>query len=101
MACGHLAEDARRSWSRPVELMILMHHKLLPYRGEAENLVEPFRRADLCDLTRGRPLLGVERAFADALEQRFPDAGFRRRMVQLVLRWARVHPSSPLPMVRV
>src|SRR5688572_10446450 len=101
LAAAHLGDDERRNWVRPVELMIVMHHKLLPYRGEAEALVEGFRRADLCDLTAGRLRSRVDRDFLRELEARFPDQGFRRRVVRMAFGWARAHPSKPLPMFRL
>lgn len=101
LAAEHLAYDERRSWVRPVQLMITMHHKLLPYRGEAEQLVESFRKADLCDLTNGFFRFGADPDFLSALNARFPDDGFRRNVVKLVLGWAIRHPAHPLPMLRV
>jgi hypothetical protein len=101
LASAHLGEDERRHWVRPVELMIAMHHKLLPYRGEAEALVEGFRRADLCDLTAGRFRSSLDPGFLRELESRFPEHGFRRRVVRMAVGWARAHPSKPLPMFRL
>jgi hypothetical protein len=101
LAADHLAGDERRSWVRPVQLMIMNHHKLLPYRGEAEPLVESFRKADLCDLTKGLFRFGLDEQFIRALNEHFPDEGFRRQVTRLVLGWARSHPTHPFPMMRV
>jgi len=100
LASEHLAGDERRSWVRPVQLMIMNHHKLLPYRGEAEPLVESFRKADLCDLTNGFFRFGLDEGFVRELNGVFPDEGFRARITRMVLRWARSHPMHPFPMVR-
>lgn len=80
--------------------MIRAHHKLTPWRGPG-GLVEPFRRADWIDVTRG--LVGGRRLAPGrlaALYATWPDAGFRRRLVDLSLRRAARHPLSPLPMLR-
>jgi hypothetical protein len=34
----------REGWDREVTLMIALHHRVRPYRGEWAELVEPFRR---------------------------------------------------------
>jgi hypothetical protein len=101
LAGDHLAEDERRSWVRPVQLMIVNHHKLLPYRGEAEPLVESFRKADACDLSKGLFRFGLDEELVRALNRQFPDEGFRFHVTRLVLGWARSHPTHPFPMVRV
>jgi len=101
LAADHLAEDERRSWVRPVQLMIMNHHKLLPYRGEAEPLVESFRKADLCDLTKGLFGFGLDARFVSALNEQFPDEGFRVQVTRMVLGWAGRHPTRPFPMMRV
>jgi hypothetical protein len=101
LAADHLAEDERRSWARPVQLMIMNHHKLLPYRGEAEPLVESFRKADLCDLTKGAFRFGLDPQFIRALNELFPDEGFRSQVTRMVLGWAGSHPTRPFPMMRL
>jgi len=46
LASDYLAASSRQQWIPEVAAMILEHHKVFPYRGEAERFVEPFRRAD-------------------------------------------------------
>jgi len=101
LAADHLADDERRSWARRVQLMIMNHHKLLPYRGEAESLVESFRRADLCDLTKGIFRFGLDAQLTLALNEQFPDEGFRAGITRMVVGWAAGHPTHPFPMMRV
>ena len=81
--------------------MILWHHKITPYRGRADWLVEPFRRADWVDVTRGVLTFGTPRTLVAELYATWPDAGFHRRLLQLELGHLRKHPLNPLPMFRL
>jgi HD domain len=83
-----------------VEAMILEHHKISPYRGPSQPLVEAFRKADWIDVSRGFLTFGIPRRFVAELYARWPSAGFHRRLVQLSLGRFRSNPWSPLPMVR-
>ncbi len=81
--------------------MIREHHKLLPYRGRPDSLVEPFRRADWIDVSRGLIPSGLRRAFVAEVLEAWPNEGFHRRLVQLSIGRFRTHPWSPLPMFRL
>lgn len=95
-----LAASGRASWTREIAEMIVNHHKVTRYRGSAGGMVEPFRRADWVDVTRGVLTFGVSRSFIAELYARWPSAGFHRRLVQLELRHLRQHPLNPLPVLR-
>ena len=99
-ATDWLDRGGRATWSREVALAIDFHHKLTPYRGAHAPLVEAFRRADLVDVSRGLYAAGVPRAFLRELFAAFPDAGFRPRVVRIVLGWALTHPLRPLPVFK-
>jgi hypothetical protein len=99
--CERLPRDGRDAWSAELARMIDMHHKLLPYRGEHAALVEPFRRADLIDLSLGLVRFGLPRDYLRELQAAFPAAGFHLRVVRLVGGWALTHPLRPLPMLRI
>ena len=102
LAADYVAGDERRAWTRTLELMIVMHHKLLPYRGEHEHLVEGFRRADRCDLTLGTVLRsGIDRGFARELNARFPDEGFHAGVARSLLRWIVTHPRRAFPFMKL
>lgn len=80
--------------------MVRAHHKLTPWRRPPP-LVEPFRRADWIDVTRG--LFGgrsLPPGRLAALYAASPSPGFHRRLAALGLDRARGHPLSPLPMLR-
>jgi hypothetical protein len=99
-ATDWLDRGGRAAWSREVALAIDFHHKLTPYRGVHAPLVEAFRRADLVDVSRGLYAAGVPREFLRDLFDAFPDAGFRPRVLRLVLGWSLTHPLRPLPVLR-
>ncbi|MDF1506202.1 HD domain-containing protein [Roseisolibacter sp. H3M3-2] len=100
VAADHLRRAGRAAWVPEVTTMIAEHHRVRPYRG-AGALVEPFRRADWIDVSWGALALGAPRAFVRAVRAAWPDAGFHRRLAALTLARARVHPLSPLPMLRL
>jgi hypothetical protein len=81
--------------------MILEHHKISPYRGEPQWLVEPFRRADWIDVSMGLRTFGLSRQVIREILSTWPSAGFHKRLVQLELSRLRTHPWSPLPMMKL
>lgn len=101
LASSYLAGSRKLEWTPEITAMILEHHKILRYRGDPAWLVEPFRRADLVDVSRGLFAFGLSRALLREVFSTWPDAGFHKRLVQLSLTRLRTHPWSPLPMVRL
>ena len=101
LATAHLVRTRRSDWTPEITAMIREHHKLSRYRGNAGWLVEPFRRADWADVSRGLITYGLPRTLLREVFSTWPNAGFHRRLAQLALQRVRSHPLSPLPMVRV
>ena len=101
LANAYLAETGRSAWAPEITEMILQHHKLTPFRGGRCALVEPFRRADLIDVSRGLVSFDLPRPFLREVFAHWPDAGFHARLVRLFLRRLRQHPWDPLPMVKL
>jgi hypothetical protein len=101
LASSYLARSGKPEWTPEITAMILEHHKISRYRGDPSWLVEPFRRADLVDISRGLFTFGLPRTLLREVFSAWPDAGFRRRLVQLSLVRLRTHPWSPLPMLRL
>ena len=95
-----LSTPYKRKWADEIGLMIEWHHKLTPYEGDHAVLVEPFRRADLCDLTYGHIRYGLPRRFVRDLYRRFPNLGFQRIVYGAVVKYALTHPWRPMPMLR-
>jgi len=100
LASAWLAGSDKAAWTPEVAEMILNHHKVTRYRGRADWLVEPFRRADWVDVTRGVLTFGLRRSLVGDLYAKWPDAGFHKRLVQLELSHLRKHPFNPLPVFR-
>jgi hypothetical protein len=101
LATAYLARSDRAAWTSEISEMISQHHKISRYRGDEGSLVEPFRRSDWADVTRGVVAFGLSRKLVRSLYAIWPDAGFHRLLVRLELRRLRTHPWSPLPMVKL
>jgi len=100
LARAHLEQIGRTEWTAEITTMILEHHKISPYRGRADWLVESFRRSDWIDVTVGLRSFGIPRTRLQELLRRWPDAGFHRGLVKLTLKRLRTNPWNPLPMFR-
>jgi hypothetical protein len=101
LAKSYVHHAGRSDWAEELEAMIVEHHKLTPYRNNPHWLVEPFRRADVVDLSRGLVRFGLLRRFVADVYSEWPGAGFHRRLLVFALKRARTHPTSPLPMVKL
>ncbi len=101
LAEAYLAGSGKGEWTAEIAAMILEHHKLTPYRGEPGWLVEPFRRADWVDVSRGVVRFGLPRRRVTEIFSTWPSAGFHKRLVRLELEHLRRHPWNPLPMLRL
>ena len=101
LASAYLAKAGLGDWTPEIAAMILEHHKISAYRGEEGWLVEPFRRADWVDVSRGLITFGLSRKLMRAIFSTWPSAGFHKRLIQLELSRLRTHPWSPLPMMKL
>jgi hypothetical protein len=100
IAREYLADRGMAEWIPEVEAMIEDHHKVTSSRANPRSLVEPFRRADWIDVTRGLRRFGVPRKFIAVVVATWPSAGFHRRLVELTVDRFWKHPLTPLPMVK-
>lgn len=101
LARDYLARTGRREWIPEVERMIGDHHKLTRSRAADEWLVEPFRKADWIDVSRGALMFGLPLGIVRTILSAWPNAGFHRRLLQLFVERLRTHPLTPLPMLRL
>lgn len=101
LAREYLAKTNQGAWSEEIEAMIEQHHKLRKYKTHPNWLVEPFRKADWIDVSRGRLKFGLPSAFIAETLTRFPNAGFHKRLIVLTMQRLKTHPFSPLPMMRL
>lgn len=97
----HLTGTEHERWVDEVVETILQHHKLRKYRVHDPWMVEPFRRADLVDVSQGIVRFGLPRELVRELYAQWPSAGFHLRLLQLGAKRLRTHPLSPLPMLRL
>jgi len=100
LACEHLDCAGHEDWQAGVSGMIREHHKIRPYKGPHLELVEPFRRADWIDVSRGVLSFGLPRTKLREIFRRWPNAGFHYRLVHLTLRQFRAHPLRPVPVLK-
>jgi hypothetical protein len=100
LATEYLSLSGQGDWTAEITEMILEHHKITPYRGDPQWLVEPFRRADCVDVSRGLIPCGLSRKLLGQLYSTWPSAGFHKRLMQLSLKRLLTHPWNPLPMMR-
>ena len=100
LATEYLRSCGRREWVPEITTMIGEHHKVTAYRGDPDWLVEPFRRADWVDVSRGIITYGVPRERLRQILTIWPNAGFHKRLAQLEFKRLQSHPLSPLPMMR-
>lgn len=81
--------------------MIEQHHKLRKYKANPGWLVEPFRKADWIDVSRGNLKFALPSALVTEILTVFPNAGFHKRLFALTRQRLKTHPFSPLPMMRL
>ena len=97
----HYLERIRKpEWFEEVRLMITEHHKITPYRGSFEKLVEAYRQADWIDVTRGKRHFGVPRTFIRKVLETFPNSGFHKLLTSLTKQRFLSNPLNPLPMFK-
>ena len=101
LAREHLSASAHADWIPEIEAMIVNHHKITLSRPGRASLVEPFRRADWIDVSRGFRTFGVSHSFIASVFTAWPSAGFHWRLLALTVDRFLKHPLTPLPMVRL
>lgn len=96
-----LERTGRGAWSEELAVVVAEHHKFRPYRGPHARLAEPFRRADLVDVSQGLIRAGLPRDHVRAIRAEF-DVGtfFTRAIPRAVGRHLVRHPTDPLPHAR-
>lgn len=101
LAREYLAKSNQGAWTEEIETMIEQHHKLRKYKTNPVWLVEPFRKADWIDVSRGRLKFGLPSVLVAETLSKFPNAGFHQRLISLTKQRLKTHPLSPLPMIRL
>jgi hypothetical protein len=101
LARQYLLTGAQADWLPEIEAMIVDHHTITSSGPSRASLVEPFRRADWIDVSRGLRTFGLPRSFIASVFTVWPSAGFHWRLVELTFDRFLKHPLTPLPMVRL
>jgi HD domain len=99
LALEYLESNGLTYLAPEVAAIIQHHHKIRPYAGPYSSTVEPFRRADLVDLSLGLIGSGIGAHFVHAVKAAYPNAGFHARLTKLSARQLIRSPLHPLPMV--
>ena len=100
LAKEYLKQNSLEQWVPEIELMIDMHHKCRKYQDVRYPLVEVFRRGDLVDFSLGLVKWGLPASYIQSVKDRFPNAGFHKRLVQLAGGWFSRHPLSTPPFMK-
>ncbi|MDT0633997.1 hypothetical protein [Spectribacter hydrogenoxidans] len=83
-----------------VAAVIRNHHRVRGCRDEHAALTEPFRRADLIDVSLGLIRFGIPRRDYRALVAELPHHRFHRRLIRLFGAHIVRHPLQPAPMFK-
>jgi len=100
LAQEYLIRNHLESWIPEIALIIDTHHKVRRHRDEHSPLVEVFRKGDWVDVSWGLMRYGLTKAFVQCIQDRFPNAGFHKRLVQLASGWFLKHPFKPVPVLK-
>ena len=100
LANEYLKQENLEHWIPEIELMIDMHHKCRKYQDDRYPLVEVFRRGDLVDFSLGIVNWGLSKSYIQGVKDKFPNAGFHRRLGQLAWEWFSKHPLSIPPFMK-
>ena len=81
-----LADNEKHSWGLDPEALrgaIHWHHKILPYKGPHQTVIEACRKADWIDASKGLVRKGMSKAVVKEVEAAFPDCGFHNTLLRL------------------
>ncbi len=101
LARDYLTTMRQEALGDEIGTMIEQHHKIRKYQANPEWLVEPFRKADLIDVSRGWLKCGLPSSYITEILQEFPNAGFHKRLIELTIQRIKTNPFSPLPMMKL
>ena len=81
-----LEDNARHGWGLDHDALraaIHWHHKIWPYRGPHESVVEACRKADWVDANMGKIRKGLSRGQIREVEAALPYEGFHQSLIRL------------------
>ncbi|KUL20420.1 HD domain-containing protein [Chlorobium limicola] len=101
LARNYLDSLGKTEWQEEIAAMIGEHHKLTPVTCNPLWLAEPFRRADLIDISIGLIKFRLPDDFVAEVLDAYPNAGFHKKLIALSFERFKSHPFNPLPMVKL
>ena len=81
-----LRDNERHGWGLDADALrgaIHWHHKVFPYRGPHQEVIEACRKADWIDATKGWMRKGIARSSIAMVEATFPNCGFHDSLLRL------------------
>lgn len=81
-----LADNEKYGWGFDSEALrgaIHWHHKILPYRGPNERVIEACRKADWVDASKGIVRKGLSKRDIKRVEAEFQNLGFHKTLLRL------------------
>lgn len=96
----YLTEIGQEDWASEISRMIYWHHKLSNYKGENENTVETFRKADWMDVSLGFFTFGFDNQKIRRVRRKFPNAGFHFFLIKQSVKNFFKHPLNPVPVFK-
>ncbi|NTU67399.1 MAG: HD domain-containing protein [Chlorobiaceae bacterium] len=100
LARAWLEKNGRDAWIDEIDRIIEQHHKITAFNANPAWLVEPFRKADLVDLSGGLVRFRLDDEFVREVLEEFPNAGFHKTLLRLSIQRMKSHPCNPLPMMK-
>jgi len=81
-----IADNEHYRWGLDADLLrgaIHWHHKIFPYRGPNQDVIEACRKADWIDASKGILRKGMTKSAVTAVESAFPNLGFHDSLLRL------------------
>lgn len=81
-----LADNVKYEWGLDPELLrgaIHWHHKIFPYKGSHQKVIEACRKADWIDASKGNIRKGISKTAIAEVESAFPNLGFHDTLLRL------------------
>ena len=81
-----LADNEKYGWGLEPELLrgaIHWHHKIFPYKGTHQKVIEACRKADWVDASKGIIRKGISKTSVSEVESAFPNLGFHDTLLRL------------------
>ncbi|WP_207063533.1 hypothetical protein [Motiliproteus sp. SC1-56] len=81
-----LADNETYGWGLDPDLLrgaIHWHHKIFPYRGAHQRVIEACRKADWIDASKGLVKKGISEGAIAEVEAAFPNLGFHDSLLRL------------------